>query len=134
MIPRTVLPLMSLFILAACDTRPQDRGVVTRHAPSPPAVSSSSGDLARRWLGAWSGPEGTSLVIAPAGNAYRVTIRNLDGPRTFRAAIAGERLAFERDGVNESIHAGTGTETGMKWLADKSDCLIVKAGEGYCRE
>jgi hypothetical protein len=34
----------------------------------------------------------------------------------------------------ESIHAGNGEDTGMKWLLDKKNCLIIKYGEGFCRD
>ena len=44
------------------------------------------------------------------------------------------RPGCARDGVRESLRPGSGVETGMKWLQDKSDCLVVKPGEGYCRE
>ena len=39
-----------------------------------------------------------------------------------------------RDGRAESIAATTGDETGMKWLAGKTNCLTIKVGEGYCRD
>ena len=84
-------------------------------------------------MGKWAGPEGTFIEIAAAGDQYQVTIRNLDGPRTFQGVRRGGGIAFQRDGISESIRSGTGADTGMKWLADKSDCLVVKAGEGYCR-
>lgn len=58
---------------------------------------------------------------------------NLDGARTFPATATAEGISFERDGVRESIRVTDGAATGMKWLADKSDCLTVKPGEGYCR-
>ena len=34
----------------------------------------------------------------------------------------------------ETIIATSGKGTGMKWLADKHDCLVIKPGEGYCRD
>ena len=40
----------------------------------------------------------------------------------------------ERDGRVESIRATRGPETGMKWLVDKSDCLTIRTGEGFCRD
>jgi hypothetical protein len=47
---------------------------------------------------------------------------------------AGDRIEFERDGKRESVRAGSGKETGMKWLLEKKDCLIIKTGEGFCRD
>jgi hypothetical protein len=34
----------------------------------------------------------------------------------------------------ESIRATDGPATGMKWLSDKSNCLTIRSGEGYCRD
>jgi hypothetical protein len=91
-------------------------------------------DVAERWLGQWSGPEGTWLRIGREGAAYAVTIRDLDGEQTFAATAREDGLEFERAGRVETLHATDGTGTGMKWLAEKSDCLAVRSGEGYCRD
>ena len=90
--------------------------------------------LADKWLGKWSGPEGTFLQLAGSNGKYEVTIQNLDGPRTFQGQAAGNHVEFERNGVKESLRATNGVETGMKWLSEKSTCLTVRAGEGYCRD
>ena len=58
----------------------------------------------------------------------------LDGPRTFQGNAVGDQIEFERNGIKESLRATNGAETGMKWLSEKSNCLTVRAGEGYCRE
>lgn len=113
--------LFGLCLAAACGQKPP--------GPEPPAAASGPA----QWIGKWFGPEGTFVDIAKDAAQYRVIISNLDGPRTFQGVADGERLVFERDGVRESIRAGTGAETGMKWLLDKKDCLVVKSGEGYCR-
>ncbi len=88
----------------------------------------------REWEGRWLGPEGTWLEIARADDTWMVTIRNLDAARTFPATVAGKSLAFQSDGVNESLRATDGAGTGMKWLAGKSTCLVVRPGEGFCRD
>jgi hypothetical protein len=87
-----------------------------------------------KWLGQWNGPEGTFLKIGGGQGKYQITLQNLDGPRTFQGSTAGTQIQFERDGLKESIRATDGTETGMKWLAGKSNCLTVRTGEGYCRD
>jgi hypothetical protein len=119
-------------LLAACT----DRNAAP--APSPTSSASSGGvradAITDRWLGQWNGPEGTFIRIAGGHGKYEITIQNLDGPRTFQGSAAGKQIQFERDGMKESIRATNGAGTGMKWLADKSDCLTVHAGEGYCRD
>jgi len=87
-----------------------------------------------QWLGQWNGPEGTFLRLEADGGKYTVTIQNLDGPRSFEGISSGDTIRFERDGIQESIHASNGAETGMKWLSEKSNCLTVRTGEGYCRD
>lgn len=86
------------------------------------------------WLGKWNGPEGTYLDIAARDGNYAVVVANLDGPLTFDGHAVENGIAFERDGKTEIIKAGDGEATGMKWLADKKDCLIINPGEGFCRD
>jgi hypothetical protein len=89
---------------------------------------------ANKLMGRWNGPEGTFLLLGGANGKYAVTIQNLDGPRTFQGSGTGDAIAFERDGKTETIRASDGAATGMKWLADKKDCVTIQAGEGYCRD
>lgn len=89
---------------------------------------------ADRWLGEWRGPEGTYLRIERGNANYTITISNLDGPRQFVADAVTDGLRFERDGAVETIRASNGEGTGMKWLRDKTNCLTVKVGEGFCRD
>lgn len=115
--------------LAACQDRTPEAAPAAG-APAAPAPAPATD----AWLGQWNGPEGTYLQLAGSGGQYEVTIRNLDGPRTFPGQAAGERIEFERDGVKESLRATNGAETGMKWLSERKNCLTVRAGEGYCRD
>jgi hypothetical protein len=85
------------------------------------------------WAGIWHGPEGTYLEITGSNGKYQMTIKDLDAARSFQAAAVDNGIEFHRDGVKEIIRPTDGVETGMKWLADKKDCLTVKPGEGYCR-
>jgi hypothetical protein len=87
------------------------------------------------WTGRWRGVEGTYLDIARDGDRFTVTIADLDGPKTYAGAAAGDRIEFARAGRTETIRAATGRETGMKWLADEESCLVITVGrEGFCRE
>jgi hypothetical protein len=105
-----------------------------RLQPAEPVANDLGSAIVDNWVGRWQGPEGTSLAIAKQEVGYEVTVTNLDGPRTFHGVAADEVLQFERDGVQETVRAGDGAATGMKWLADRKDCLVVKTGEGYCRD
>lgn len=95
----------------------------------PPAVYA-----AKQLVGQWNGPEGTYLLVAGANGRYALTIRNLDGARTFQGIGGGDRIQFERDGKQLAIHATDGAGTGMKWLGDKKHCVVIEPGEGYCRD
>ncbi|SHG47674.1 hypothetical protein [Massilia sp. CF038] len=113
--------------LAACS--PKAAKVETPVAVTPQAVQG-----AVKLLGQWNGPEGTYLQIAGADGKYAVTIKNLDGPRTFQGSGTGDTITFERDGKPHTIRPSDGAATGMKWLADKKNCVTIEAGEGYCRD
>lgn len=124
-----LMPMTLALLLIGCS----DRDLEPKSAP--PAISKNAEHIIPTdlWLGQWNGPEGTFLRIAGGKGEYEVTIQDLDGPRTFNGRAVGEAIQFERNGVKESLHATTGNETGMKWLSDKSTCLTVRLGEGYCR-
>jgi hypothetical protein len=111
-----------LFSLAGC----RDHG-------SPSSENKAVQDPTDRWLGRWDGPEGTFLQLSKASGQYVVVIQDLDGPKSFAGFADGHRIRFTRDGKTEYISAGDGEATGMKWLADKKDCLLTKKGEGWCR-
>ena len=111
-----------LFSLAGC-----------RHHGSLSAENKAVQDPTDEWLGRWDGPEGTYLQLSKASGQYVVAIQDLDGPKTFAGFSDGHRIRFERDGKTEFISAGNGEATGMKWLADKKDCLLTRKGEGWCR-
>lgn len=104
-------------------------------APAPPAPPAPPTPVAAAsWVGKWIGPEGTFLELAGQAGAYKVTIQSLDGPATYDAVAVEDRLEFQRNGTQETIHATSGADTGMKWLLDKKDCLTIKTGEGFCRD
>ena len=120
------------FTLGACSDKPAEPAHDIATIPTPAeAIQDNSTD---QWLGQWNGSEGTFLRLEADGGKYTVTIQNLDGPRTFEGVSSGNTIRFERDGIQESIHASNGAETWMKWLSEKSNCLTVRTGEGYCRD
>lgn len=114
-------------------------GCEKSNSVSPPVAAANpsaatSVPITDKWLGKWIGPEGTFLQLAGGNGKYDIIIQNLDGPRTLQGMARGDQIEFERHGVKESIRATNGAETGMKWLSEKSNCLTVRASEGYCRD
>jgi hypothetical protein len=111
-------------------------------AESSPAAASLAGvhgaepaDYATdAWIGQWYGPEGTFLSIEGDKGTYKLTIQNLDGPKEYTGKTLGDRIKFDRDGTTETIHTSDGKDAGMKWMADKKNCLMIRTGEAYCRD
>ncbi|WP_405053535.1 hypothetical protein [Sphingobium sp. WCS2017Hpa-17] len=91
------------------------------------------------WVGKWTGPEGLFLDIQPSPDGkpghYALTNKdNLDRQGDYPGVAEGTTIRFVRDGKDLAIRPGNGDETGFKYLAGKTDCLIVVKGqEGYCR-
>jgi hypothetical protein len=130
-----------LVLMTACQDRNQSPAGPSPPVPvsSPPtspttAPAASANNATDKWLGQWNGPEGTYLLLSKSDDQYVVKIQSLDGPATYEGVAAGDRIEFKREGKTESIRAGSGKETGMKWLLEKKDCLIIKQGEGFCRD
>ncbi len=98
------------------------------------ACTGRSIPAADKWLGQWNGPEGTFLKVEGGMGRYKVTIQDLDGPKSYAGTAVGEELEFDRNGKTESIRATNGVDTGMKWLSEKSNCLTIRPGEGFCRD
>lgn len=120
------LVLVAVLAVAACgEVRVEEE---TR-APAPVAAATDA------WIGQWPGVEGTFLKVeaGAAAGTYTLTQGTLDGVNTYQGAADGTVIAFERNGIRETVRAGSGADTGLKWLAEKTDCLVIKDGEGYCR-
>lgn len=117
---------LSVLITTACDSsKPPDKT---------PAESKIEHFATDQWVGHWKGPEGTFLEISGAQGKYQVIIQNLDGPITYPATSKEGKITFERNGLIETITPGDGQATGMKWLADKTNCLVIRSGEGFCKD
>jgi hypothetical protein len=122
-----------LAALAGCQDRNQRAESSSGNPPPTSAPAPPANNVTDQWLGKWIGPEGTFLMLSKNGGKYVVEIHSLDGPATYDGISAGDRIEFQRNGKMESIHSGNGQETGMKWLLDKNNCLIITTGEGFCR-
>jgi hypothetical protein len=59
---------------------------------------------------------------------------DLDTKGTYDGQDSEHGIKFKRGGEELSLRRGNGDETGLKWLAGKKECLVVKDGEGYCRD
>lgn len=88
------------------------------------------------FAGEWTGPEGLVLNIATREQpgTYDVMVTLLDGTETYKGTADGQGIRFDRGGVPETIRRASGDETGLKYLAGKTDCLMIKQGEGFCRD
>ena len=88
------------------------------------------------WAGKWTGPEGMYATITTAEpGKYRLEMQSdLDTRATYDGEDSEHGIRFRRGNEELSLHRGGGDETGLKYLAGKKECLIVKQGEGYCRD
>jgi hypothetical protein len=126
-------------VMVACQSRNQftpggPPSTATNPTSNPVLAPATSNRPTDHWLGQWNGPEGTYLLLSANADKYIVKIQSLDGPATYEGVPVGDRIEFVRAGRTEFIRAGSGEETGMKWLLEKKNCLIVKTGEGFCRD
>ena len=127
-----MLPIaLATVLVSSCS--PNDVASTVEHGQkaAPPSVTRANTDS---WVGRWNGPEGTYLRISGVNGSYEITITDLDRAYEFRGVTVGDHVEFQRNGTSESIKPSNGDETGMKWLAGKTDCLKIKAGEGFCRD
>ncbi|MCH4810816.1 hypothetical protein [Vreelandella neptunia] len=94
-----------------------------------------------QWVGRWTGVEGLFLDIskneAAGPGHYLLEMQyglDADQSGTFEGQTTAEGIRFNREGGPQLLRAGDGEATGMKWLLEKEDCLVVATGEGYCRD
>ena len=88
------------------------------------------------WAGKWTGPEGMYVTITAADpGKYKLEMQSdLDTKGTYDGEDSEHGIKFNRGSEELSLRRGSGDETGLKYLAGKKECLIVKEGEGYCRD
>lgn len=131
-----VVALLSVWGLPAAADQVSVNPVSQEKSPSPYAQSSTHAHA--DWAGLWIGVEGQFVFITLTGpGAYELemmgeTAEQKDNIRV-PARDAQDGLSFERDGKTLLLRAATGEETGLKWLADKKNCLMVQESEGFCR-
>src|SRR5690349_20629189 len=129
--PKLLGVVTMLVLVVGCESRnpsapsAADGGIPTARPAGAPAAAGRPTDA---WLGQWLGPEGTYLLLSKDGQKYAIKIQSLDGPASYEGVVAGDGIQFVRQGKSEWIRAGSGAETGMKWLLEKNHCLIIKTG------
>lgn len=132
----TALALAGL--VAACAPAAQDDADTNEIVgPAPTATAAPAAAMSHaEWAGKWVGVEGMFVEITPSANGgYSLTMQSdLDTVGTYRGTDTEGGIAFERGGQKLLLRAATGDETGLKYLAGKSNCLMVAEGEGYCRD
>ncbi len=103
--------------------------------PTPSATATPLAD-ATRYRGRWTGVEGMYLVISDStpGTVQLEMQYDLDNKGSFPGTVTPEGIRFERGSEALILRPSDGAATGLKWLADKRDCLTVASGEGYCRD
>lgn len=130
--------LSALALLTACD-----QASTPAPKPAPPSVQAAlvpETPPTDKWVGKWIGVEGLHLTIAKDDSIgrghYLLTMQyglDANDTGTFKGEAAEDGITFNRPDGAQTLRAGDGAATGLKWLADKKDCLIVATGEGYCR-
>jgi heat shock protein HslJ len=112
-----------------------------------PDIGSTATLSAMALAGLWIGPEGTSLTVEPIASTvpqkYRLNFVLLDGPLSVVGDEKASEIIFTRNFQPLTIRAGTGDETGMKYLLGKTNCIVVSGTksdgmptppEGYCND
>lgn len=110
--------------------------VAVADVPAIPAPAESARPpVTDTWIGRWTGVDGLALDVAVGDRpgTYRLHVALMDSAGDYTGTADGDTIRFTRDGVAETIRRTSGAETGLKWLAEKKDCLTIKPGEGFCR-
>jgi hypothetical protein len=131
----TFYTLAILALLTACGPKTPPAEPEALPAAEAPAAKMAA-PATDAWLGKWTGVEGNVLDIVQgvAPGHYKIAEGTLDGPLNYDGVADGATIKFEQDGKAQAIKAGTGAETGLKWLAEKQNCLVIESGRGFCRD
>lgn len=140
----------ALVLLAGCEKAeapaPAPTDATTTEVPveTVPAEGAEATDPATAphrfasWAGKWTGVEGMYATITTAEpGKYKLEMQagTDDSTKgTYDGEDSEHGIKFKRGTEVLSLRRGNGDETGLKYLAGKKECLIVKQGEGYCRD
>lgn len=120
-----------VLLLAACDDKDADKVVAV--PVKVPVVVPPQPELPKKdFIGRWNGPDGTYMIV----EAGRVKIKAAnEEEKTYENATINDRsIVFNREGTIITARAGNGDDTGVPSFAGKADCIVIKHGEGYCRD
>ncbi len=122
--------VLAFCLLAACSPKAAD---APSAAPAP--ATKMVAPATDAWLGKWIGVEGNYLQIDVGGapGVYVITEGTLDGALHYSGQADADAIAFTNGGKAGKITAATGADTGLKYLADKTNCLVIESGRGFCR-
>ncbi|MDQ7727999.1 hypothetical protein [Halomonas sp. SpR8] len=137
---KTALALIAMMLISGCS----DSNTATSNSSAPDTASEQNQphhQVTDQWVGRWIGVEGLFLDISKDESAgpghYLLEMQyglDADQSGTFEGQATAEGISFNREDGQHLLRAGDGEATGMKWLLEKEDCLIVATGEGYCRD
>ena len=88
------------------------------------------------WAGKWTGPEGLYVIVTP-GTEGKIALEmqsDLDTKGSYEGTATADGISFKRGDEMLTLKQATGDQTGLKYLAGKKNCLMVKSGEGFCRD
>lgn len=138
---KIALALCTLILISGCAHDSKTAASGAAESGNATEQSAPYHQVTDQWVGRWIGVEGLFLDVSKDASKgpghYRLHMRyGLDANQigTFEGQATAEGIRFNREGSPQRLRAGDGEATGMKWLMEKEDCLIVRAGEGYCRD
>ena len=71
---------------------------------------------------------------AGAPGKFTLLMDEGQGQTRYEGTADGPVIRFTRNGKDATLRAVSGEETGLKWLADRKDCLMVEPAVGFCRD
>lgn len=137
---KTALALIAMMLISGCN----NSNPAASNAPAPTTATEQNQphhQMTDQWVGRWIGVEGLVLDLSKDDAAgpghYLLEMQyglDADQRGTFEGQATAEGISFSREDGQHLLRAGDGAATGLKWLMEKEDCLIVTSGEGYCRD
>ncbi|WP_339934609.1 hypothetical protein [Vreelandella glaciei] len=138
---KAALALSTLLLISGCAQNSNNAASGAPDSGTSIEQSEPHNQVTDQWVGRWTGVEGLFLDIskneAAGPGHYLLEMQyglDADQSGTFEGQATAEGIRFNREGGPQLLRAGDGEATGMKWLLEKEDCLVVATGEGYCRD